>query len=133
MRAAHPTALLRLITAALPLLALAGPAGAQSLKELYEAARGYDAQYLAARAAAAAAPYAAAQVRSELFPQVNASATLAHTNNRTYDVPVGNETLTVNTSNNSSQIGLDATQWLFNRSVTAKPDGAALLEQTALA
>ena len=43
------------------LLALAGTAQAQGLTELYQAARGFDAAYLSARALAESAPYRAAQ------------------------------------------------------------------------
>ena len=51
-------------------LALAGTARAQSLQELYEAARGYDATYLAARALADSAQYRAEQAKALNRPQV---------------------------------------------------------------
>jgi len=58
-----------LITPLSLLLAGAGlPAWAQSLQELYDAARGYDAAYLSAKAAAQAAEYRAAQADALLRP-----------------------------------------------------------------
>ena len=63
-------------------LALALPAQAQSLQELYDVARGYDATYLAARAQADSAQYRLEQGRALARPTVNltASATYADTN-----------------------------------------------------
>ncbi len=63
------------------LMALAASAQAQSLQELYDAARGYDATFLAARASADAAAARAAQAESVLRPSlsVGASATQART------------------------------------------------------
>ena len=58
-----------LITPLSLLLAGAGlPAWAQSLQELYDASRGYDAAYLSAKAAAQAAEYRAAQADALLRP-----------------------------------------------------------------
>ena len=51
----------RLAPLALAALCLGGTARAQSLQELYEAARSYDATYLAARSQSEAAEYQAAQ------------------------------------------------------------------------
>ena len=48
--------------AALLLLGISGLAGAQSLSELYEAARAFDATYMAARSAAESAEYRAALI-----------------------------------------------------------------------
>jgi len=55
-------------------LALAGSAQAQSLLELYDAARGYDATYLAARAQFDASQAQADQARAGLLPQVGLGA-----------------------------------------------------------
>lgn len=62
-------------------LLLAGAAQAQSLQELYDAARGYDATYLATRAAADAAAARAAQAEALIRPTLGlgASATAART------------------------------------------------------
>jgi outer membrane protein len=55
-------------------LAIVLPAQAQSLKDLYEAARGYDATYQSARLAADAAGYRVDQARAGKRPQVDAVA-----------------------------------------------------------
>lgn len=55
-------------------LLLAGVAQAQSLQELYDAARGYDATYLASRATADAAAARAAQAEALLKPTLGLSA-----------------------------------------------------------
>ena len=62
-------------------LLLAGAAQAQSLQELYDAARGYDATYLAVRATADAAAARAAQAEALLRPTLGlqASGTQAYT------------------------------------------------------
>jgi outer membrane protein len=56
-------------------LLLAGAAQAQSLQELYDAARGYDATYLATRANAEAAAARAAQAEALIRPTLGLSAT----------------------------------------------------------
>ena len=61
--------------AAVPRPVAASPRGAaQSLLELYEAAHGYDATYLAARALADSAPYRVEQVRALMRPSASLSA-----------------------------------------------------------
>jgi outer membrane protein len=70
MRSPHP---LRPGLIALAMLA-AAPAGAQSLKELYEAARAYDATYLAARAQSESAAFRAAQSDALGRPSLAATA-----------------------------------------------------------
>ncbi len=72
MRSPH---CLRLALIALAALA-AAPAGAQSLKELYEAARAYDAIYLAARAQAESAEFRAAQSEALGRPSLAATASV---------------------------------------------------------
>ena len=79
MRNPHPSR--HLIAPLAVLLASAGlPAWSQSLQELYEAARSYDAAFLSARAAAQAAEHRAAQADALLRPSAalssNASVTL---------------------------------------------------------
>jgi outer membrane protein len=62
-------------------VACAWPLGAasQSLSELYDAARGYDAAYLAAKAQAEAARHRAAQAEAVWRPRVNASVEASQT------------------------------------------------------
>jgi outer membrane protein len=64
----------RAVLAALAALAASGAVSAQSLQALYEAARGYDATYLAARAQADSAQYANEQVKALNRPSVSLSA-----------------------------------------------------------
>ena len=104
------------MTRSLPLLlalalSAAMPARAQSLQELYEAARTYDATYLAARALADSAVYRAEQAKALGRPTVglNAVGSRAET-----DPPS-----TSRKSTNSLQAGLAAEQWLFNRANAA--------------
>jgi outer membrane protein len=74
----HPhsrTRATRLALAAWGLVAsLAGTAQAQSLSELYQAARGYDAAYLAARATFESAEYRVAQTEALMRPSLAATA-----------------------------------------------------------
>ncbi len=98
----------RLPLAFLAALALAVPAAwAQSLQSLYEAARTYDATYLAARAQAESAEYRAAQIEALGLPSaaLNGSATRTQA-----EVPVlgrGDST--------SAQASLNGRYPLFNR------------------
>jgi outer membrane protein len=87
------------------------PARAQSLQELYEAARAYDATYLAARALADSAVYRAEQAKALGRPTVglNAVGSRAET-----DPPS-----TSRKNTNTLQAGLAAEQWLFNRANAA--------------
>ncbi len=95
-------------------LALAGAASAQaqSLRELYEAARAYDATYLAARALADSAQYKAAQADALRLPGVSLSG--SGTTTRT-DPPVGSSDL----STNNQKVELAARQPLFYRANSA--------------
>jgi outer membrane protein len=70
------------LTLATLALAAAGSSQAQSLQTLYEAARAYDAAYLAARAQAASVQHRSAQSQALRLPSVSAtgSATLTETN-----------------------------------------------------
>ncbi|MBI5257309.1 MAG: TolC family outer membrane protein [Burkholderiales bacterium] len=107
---------LRSITPRLTLLALAlgtmaSAAQAQSLKELYEAARAYDATYLAARALADSAQYKAAQSDALRLP----SAALTGSGTTTKTDPVVGSTL----STNNQKVEITAKQPLFNRANSA--------------
>ncbi|HEY9105293.1 MAG TPA: TolC family protein, partial [Roseateles sp.] len=66
---------------------LAGVAQAQSLQELYDAARGYDATYLASKASADAAAARAAQAEALLKPTLGLSASATEARQ---DPPSGN-------------------------------------------
>ena len=98
-------------------LAAAGASHAQSLQELYEAARGYDATYLAARAQADSAQYRAAQSQALRLPSVNAtgSATLTETNPPpSFSNPGGDRY-----NNTTGALAISGRQPLFNRANAA--------------
>jgi len=102
-----PTPRLRSLALAVGLLG-AATAQAQSLKDLYEMARNYDAPVLAARAQAASTQHAVARAQGALLPgaTVGASATRAEA-----DPPGVNTTLGTNTQ----KVELLAKYPLFNR------------------
>ena len=87
-------------------LALIGQAQAQSLVELYESARGYDAAYLGARALAQSAGHKAAQ--SDALKRPSASLTAGHTQTEA-DTPIGRRDTT------ATQVLVNARYSLFNR------------------
>jgi outer membrane protein len=94
---------------ALVLAVLLAPLGAaaQSLLEVYEAARGYDAAYLAARAQAESAQFRAEQVEALLRPSVALSGSVTRQES---DPPVVDRR-----SLNNAQLALQGRQPLFNR------------------
>ncbi|WP_284618871.1 TolC family outer membrane protein [Aquabacterium humicola] len=106
---------LRTIVLALGMLAGAG-AQAQSLKELYDAARGYDASYLAARALAESAEYKAAQAEALRRPSVGLAGSAFHNE---ID-PVTGSTF----GGNTQKVELSAKHPLFNRANSATIDQA---------
>jgi len=96
-------------TALLVILGLSaiGSARAQSLQELYEAARAYDATYLSAKALADSAQYRAAQAEALLRPSAGLNGSLS----RAYvDLPVGSTR-----SSTTAGVGVSGRQPLFNR------------------
>lgn len=93
------------LAAALALGALPA-AHAQSLQELYDTARGYDATYLAARALADSAQYKADQAHALRRPNVRGELTYSRTTNET---PISDST------NRGPNATLRAGQTLFNR------------------
>ena len=104
------------------LLAAALPAHAQSLQELYDAARAYDASYLASRALADSAQYRAEQSRALARP----SASLAGSATRTETDPPASAL-----NPGGSRVGTTTTavtisgrQPLFNRANSATIDQA---------
>jgi outer membrane protein len=84
---------------------------AQSLFELYESARGYDAVYLSARSLADSAQYKAAQADALLMPGARLTAGANHNN---IDPPLGGNKASYTTS-----AALSGSQPLFNRANTA--------------
>lgn len=96
----------------------AGAAQAQSLRELYEAARSYDATYLGARASADAAQSRADQAGALRLPTVGlqASSTLVRGESDTDSAGV---TSTTETRTTQSQVVLSAQQTLFNKANSA--------------
>ena len=99
------------------LLATVPGAWAQSLQEVYEAARGYDAAYLAARAQAESAQHRKAQSEALRLPTVTATGSLTHTQT---DPPSS----LVNPGGNAggatvTAVGVSGSQPLFNRANAA--------------
>lgn len=106
------------------LLALGAAAGAQaqSLVELYEAARGYDATFLSARSAHEASLARAEQARAGLRPQAGLSAG-ANWNNRNSSVDPLDSTF------NSQNVTLSASQPLYRpANVAADQQGQLSIE-----
>lgn len=114
----HPMPAWRRMALGLSLLVLtAGQASAQSLLEVYEAARSYDATYLAARALAESATYKAAQSDALRLPSVGLAAGATRTE---LDPPAGPDR-----SGNNAQVALSAKQPLFNRANASTIDQAS--------
>lgn len=96
------------LLAAAVLTTLSAPVAAENLKEVYEAAKAYDATYLASRAAAESSRYKAAQADALVRPSVSLQAGVAN---------AGTDTPLFGTrSTNTASLGLVAMQPLFNRS-----------------
>lgn len=93
--------------AAALLMALPGLASAQSLQEIYDAARAFDATYLAAKAVAVSAEYRAAQVEALARPSLSATATAGIT--QTDPPNIGSK------GTNAVTGGLNGRYPLFNR------------------
>ena len=94
---------------ALVLIAVGG-AQAQSLQELYGAARGYDANYLSARALLNSAQYRRDQTLASRWPTLGLAATSARQLSST---PSATSTQSANTT--ASNVALNGSQTLFNR------------------
>jgi outer membrane protein len=116
-----PRRSLTLLLAPLALVA-AGPVRAQSLQEVYEAARAYDATYLAARAQADSAQYRTEQSRALKRPSVSVAGNATRAE---VDPPssIGNPT---GKSLGTTTVGaaVNARQPLFNRANDATVDQA---------
>ena len=115
-RAAAPWRLAPLALATALCLGFAPGARAQSLQELYEAARGYDASFLSARALLDSAKYRADQANALRLPSVGLGVSGSRS---TTDTPASS---TLNTSTTAYGATLSGRQSLFNRanSVTIK-------------
>ncbi len=101
---------------ALGLGLLAAPAQAQSLRELYDVARNYDAGYLAAQSQAQASRARAEQAEALLRPSVGLVSGLSRTQT---DTPLAG-TRGLNTAN----VGISAVQPLWNHASSAAIDKA---------
>ncbi len=109
---------------ALPLLAILGAfavgAQAQSLNELYQAARDYDAAYLAARAQSETAQHRLSQAEALRKPTVGMAvgSTYGQARPLSATVPIGNGNradYNTNTNTTTTNAGLSASYSLFNR------------------
>ena len=98
------------------LLWTAGQAQAQTLMEVYEAARSYDATYLAARAQAESVRFATEQAYALRRPSVGLSAAVTRSE---IDPPVGSDRTTTN-----RQVGVSAVQPIFNRANSVRIEQA---------
>jgi outer membrane protein len=114
----RPSLLTRLVLRPLALaLLMAGTAQAQSLQELYDAARAYDATYLSARALAESAQYRLAQARGTRLPTVNLAAGSTYTDvNPPPGVSLSNPTGERRESTTTS-IALSGRQPVYNRTL----------------
>lgn len=124
--AAAPTSWRPLARAcALAVLGMAGSfaAQAENLIDLYQAARGYDAAYLAAKSQFDAAQFKADQARSLQRPSVNLQATVKRSrlDSSLPDTPNGaGGTISYDSTSTNSQVALAARQPLFNLGNSAK-------------
>jgi outer membrane protein len=116
--AAHPTWQPLARACALAVLGMAGSFAAQAdnLIELYQAARGYDAAYLAAKSQFDAAQFKADQARSLQRPSVNLQATVKR--NRLESSAEG--PFSADGASTNSQVAIAARQPLFNLGNSAK-------------
>jgi len=96
------------LSAALVALGLAGAAQAQSLQVLYEAARAYDATYLAARSLAESAQYKAAQAEALRLPSAALTGSASRSQSHTV---IGS-----NVNGNAANVGVQARHPLYNKS-----------------
>ena len=124
--AAAPTSWRPLARAcALAVLGMAGSfaAQAENLIDLYQAARGYDAAYLAAKSQFDAAQFKADQARSLQRPSVNLQATVKRNrlDSSLPDTPNGaGGTISYDSTSTNSQVAVAARQPLFNLGNSAK-------------
>jgi outer membrane protein len=115
---------LHLLAASL-VLAFSAQASAQSLKELYEIARSYDAGYLGAQAQTDSVTHKVAQSDALFRPTVGLNAGVSRTQS---DTPARGAT-----SLNTQSVGISASQPLFNRGNSLTSDKAYKLLDVAKA
>ena len=108
------------------LLAAAAPASAQSLVELYQSARSYDAVYQGARAQYDAGVARAAQARAGVLPVINLTAGASFTEQ---DVSAGNAAFTRGVS--SRNIGINLIQPLYRPAAWAAYEQGKRQEEIA--
>ncbi len=94
------------------LAALALPAHGQSLIDLYESARGYDATYQGARAQFDASVARAAQARAGILPAVGLSAGV-NRNDLDINVLTGSQQGSASRNFNTQSVGINATQPIY--------------------
>ncbi|HOY33594.1 MAG TPA: TolC family outer membrane protein [Piscinibacter sp.] len=99
-------------------LVFTGGARAQSLQDLYEAARGYDATFQAARALLDSAQYRTEQAKALNRPSVGLQVAATRSSS---DTPYSS---TLNSDTNSVSAGISGSQSLFNRANSATIDQA---------
>ena len=105
-------------TAAAVLAAIAAlPAQAETLKEVYEIARSYDAAFLGARAQAESVDYKAAQADAAFRPTVGLTGSVSH---NVSDTPLGGVRKV-----ESAMVGINASQPLLNRGNWLNADKAS--------
>lgn len=104
------------------LIGLSASASAQSLVELYQAARSYDAAYLSAKAQAESTQFRVAQARGQRLPQVGVKASITR-QHFDADAPVtGPAAGIIGTGNfnvTNKTVALQARQSLFDRGLAA--------------
>jgi len=93
------------------ILTTAANCWAQSLQEVYEAARAYDATYLAARAQADSAQYRTAQSRALRLPTVNLTGSATRSES---DVPLSAGAANTRLGDTTTSAAVSARQPLFN-------------------
>lgn len=115
---------------AMAVLGMMGAAAAQaeSLIDLYQAAKGYDAGYLSAKAKAETVQYQLQQAYAGFKPSLGLGAGIKRSHFETsIDVPVQLQTtIPSSTQSTTKTVGLTATQTLFNKEIDSKIKQAEL-------
>jgi outer membrane protein len=123
--ASRPAVLTQSLMAAGVMLFAAGAASAQSIQALYDAARGYDATYLAAQAQAESIGHQYERIKALQRPTVSLGAGISRSLS---DSPSADSTYATR-----SEVGVSARQPLFNRSNNLTIDQAERSLQAAQA
>ncbi|HEX5374262.1 MAG TPA: TolC family outer membrane protein [Aquabacterium sp.] len=118
------------LAVALALSGLSAGVQAQSLVDLYQAAKSYDAAYLSAKSQADSAQYKAAQAYAQRMPLVNLKGTLTRQHFDSSDNDAARAAASqaglssTNYSITSKQLALQGRQSLYNRSISASIEQA---------